>query len=85
MQGFWFVFSVLPFSEKKKKVLNESQDIKDTAQLLFWVCFVSKYFWIYKEMLSVHSLKYQTHAIGIFQYLMFVKEKFWLDNKKINF
>ena len=37
--------------------LNESQDIKDTVQLVLWVCFVSKDFLVYKEIFSIHSPK----------------------------
>lgn len=59
-------------------VLNESRDIKGTAQF----CFISKDFLIYKEILSVHSLKYQTHGTDTF-YFISVKEEFWLDIKKL--
>ena len=63
-------------------IFNESQDIKDISQQVLGICFVSKDFLIYKEILSIHSLKYQTNDIDVF-YFISVREEFWLDIKKL--
>lgn len=54
----------------------------NTAEWIFEVCLVSEGFLIYKEILSIHSLKYQPHGVDIF-YFTSVKEEFWLDIKRL--
>lgn len=76
LQGFVFwVFFVLLLA------LDESQHIKPPARL---ACFFPKDILIYKRILFIHGWKYQTHAIGIFQYFASVKE-FWPDIKNLAF
>lgn len=63
--------------------LDESCDIRDTAQLIFWIRLVTKDFEIYEEMLTIRGMKDRTRGIDIFKTFESVAQDFQLDMTKL--
>lgn len=63
--------------------LDESCDIRDTAQLIFWIRLVSKDLEIYEEMLTIRGMKVRTRGVDIFEIFKSVAEDFQLDMTKL--
>jgi hypothetical protein len=63
--------------------LDESTDISDTAQIIFWIRFVSEDLSIHEELLALHGKKDQTRGIDILQEFNKAMSKFQLNLEKM--